>query len=373
MGRAALLRGPPHVGACWVRACPPRWSCVVWWCLAWVVIVCWVVVGVVLFAWPGLVLCGCVPPPPPFPGSLCLCVPPPMVGCAVLVCAPPPWWGVLRWFVGPLMVGRAVLVQGPPLGGACFVDACPLRWWYVVRWCFASVVVVCWVAVPVVLFAWPRLVLCRCAPPPPCWGVLCLCVPPPLVGRAVSVCSGFGSWCFSRLDARLVLLVRCCLRHRMAGVVGCLLCVVPAWPGRTGRPPERLWCTNLLSRPVRKGRPLERVRCATPCLCFAGVVAPPLVFPCPPAVALYFRCLWPWHLFGWVSFSPLGSRPFMRSVRCALVPCPPAPPRRWLLVVCGAPRIVVSCRGWVWAILCGARCFAAPCCAGVRVPCCVVC
>ena len=41
-------------------------------------------------------------------------------------------------------------------------------------------------------------------------------------------------------------------------------------------------------------------------------------------------------------------------------------------MVCGAPRLVLWCCGWVWAVLCGARCFAAPCCAVVRVPCCVV-
>ena len=47
----------------------------------------------------------------------------------------------------------------------------------------------------------------------------------------MSACSGFGSWCCSRLDARLVLLVRCCLRRCTAGVVGCWLSVVSAWPG----------------------------------------------------------------------------------------------------------------------------------------------
>ena len=39
-GRAVPVRGPPHGGACCVGACPPRWLCVVWWCLAWVVVVC---------------------------------------------------------------------------------------------------------------------------------------------------------------------------------------------------------------------------------------------------------------------------------------------------------------------------------------------
>ena len=111
-----------------------------------------------------------------------------------------------------------------------------------------------WVVVVVVLLAWPGLVLCWCVPPPPCWGVPCLCVPPPLVGPAVSACSGFGSWCCSRLDARLVLLVRCCLRRRTAGVVGCLLPVVFALLGSV-----LCWCVPppLLGRAVLvRGPPL---------------------------------------------------------------------------------------------------------------------
>ena len=71
----------------------------------------------------------------------------------------------------------------------------------------------------------------------------------------MSACSGFGSWCCSRPDARLVLLVRCCLRRRTAGVVGCWLSVVLAWPGLV-----LCWCVL----PPCWG---------VPCLC----VAPPLV------------------------------------------------------------------------------------------------
>ena len=51
----------------------------------------------------------------------------------------------------------------------------------------------------------------------------------------------------------------------------------------------------------------------------------------------------------------------------------PPPPPAVALVVCGAPRLVLWCCEWVWAVLCGARCFAAPCRAVVRGPCCVVC
>ena len=63
-----------------------------------------------------------------------------------------------------------------------------------------------------------------------------------------------------------------------------------------------------------------------------------------------------------------------RSSLCALrAGAVPPTPRRLLLVVCGAPRLVVRCRGSMWAVLCGVPCLAAPCCAVVRVPCCVVC
>ena len=104
-----------------------------------------------------------------------------MVGGAVLVRAPPPWWGVLRWCVAPLLVGSAVLLRG--------------------AWC-GGVVVACWVAVAVLLFAWPGLVLYWCVPPPPLFGravlvrapthggACCVGVSPssPVVGRAALVC-----------------------------------------------------------------------------------------------------------------------------------------------------------------------------------------
>ena len=82
-----------------------------------------------------------------------------------------------------------------------------------------------WVAVAVVLFV--RLAL-----------VTGWCVPTPLLGRAVLVhapphgeacCVGmfrFRFLVFCRLNARLVLLVRCCLRCSTAGVVGRWVSVV---------------------------------------------------------------------------------------------------------------------------------------------------
>ena len=101
----------------------------------------------------------------------------------------------------------------------------------------------------------------------------------------------------------------CCLRRRTAGVVGCCLSVVFSWPGRTGRPPERVCCAVPLSWQGRTGRPPERVRCATPCFCFAGVAALLLVVLC-SLVSVRFlalrRCL---------------------SPPAAVPPPPPTPPR----------------------------------------------
>ena len=149
---------------------------------------------------------------------------------------------------------------------------------------------------------------------------------------------------------------------------------------------------------------------APPGLGFAGVVALPLVLLRSPSAC-------PWYPGAWPFVPPLPSprfvfpgccRPATRfpvfsccclvfsvplafapvwlgffsppqlaafCVLCALraAAVPPPPPRRLLLVVCGAPRVVVRCRGRLWAVFCGARCFAAPCCAVVRVPCRVVC
>ena len=243
--------------------------------------------------------------PAPLLGRAVFVRAPPQGGaCCVGVCSPP-WWGLLRGFVAPLMVGRAVLVLGPPIGGACCVGACPLPWW-----CLAWVVVVCWGGSScgcVVCLAGVGAVLVR--PPPLFWRVAFVRAPPLLVGRAVSGYAGFVSWCCSRLDARLVSLVHCCLRRRTAGVVGCWLSVVFASPGRTGRPPERVWCTTPLSWPGRTGRSLERVWCATPCFCFSAVVALPLVFPCSlPAF----------------SYLP-GSSP-CAGVCCRLLLCPPKTP-----------------------------------------------
>ena len=231
--RAVLVRGPPQGGACCADAYLPRWWCVVWWCLAWVVVVCWVAVVVVLFALPGLVLCWCVAPPlsgrgvfvrgPPHGGACCVGVWPPRGGACCVGLWPPSWCGVLCWCVAPIIVGCAVLVPVRRGGGVwCggFGLGCrrPLGCGCGCVVCLAGVSAVLVRAPP------PPIGACwACAWPPPWWGVPCWCVGPLMVGRAVLVCSGFGSWCVSRLDARLVLLVHCCLRCRSASIVGCWL------------------------------------------------------------------------------------------------------------------------------------------------------
>ena len=311
-----LVRAPSPSGACCVGLWPPSWWGVLCWCVAPLLLgravsvpaccgcAVWfglsssvgrVVVAVVLLAWPGLVLCWCMPPPP--------------LGRAGFVRGPPPWWGVLCWRVR-VSVRGAVAGWMPGL----------FRWFAVVSpavrpalsgvgclWCLPG-------------RGWCCVGAC---PPPPCWGVPCLCVPPPLVGRAVSACPGFGSWCCSRLDARLVLLVCCCLRLSTAGVVGCWWFVVFSWPERTGQPPQRVWCATPLLWRGQTGQPPERVRCANPFFCFAGVVALPLLFPCTLLSVRFLALRW--------CLSPP-----------AAVPPPPHHPALPLAVFC--PPLCL----WVW-------------------------
>ena len=110
VGRAvSVCAPPPRGGACCVGLWPPSWWGVLRWCVAplsvgravsvparrgrgvWFKVsssVRWVVVAVVLLAWPGLVLCWCVPPP---------------------------------------LLGRAVFVRAPSLGGECCVGVSGFR------------------------------------------------------------------------------------------------------------------------------------------------------------------------------------------------------------------------------------------------------
>ena len=146
----------------------------------------------------------------------------PLGGACCLGLWPPSWWGVLCWCVAPLLVGCAVLLPAGRGGGAWIglvlfglgcrrlLGGLRLRLCGLLGrgWCCAS----------------------ACPPPPPVGA--CRVVPcPPLVGRAVSACLSFDSWFCSRRNARLALLVRCCLRRRTAGVARCWLSVVFPWPG----------------------------------------------------------------------------------------------------------------------------------------------
>ena len=287
MGRAALVCGPLHGGACCVGAWAPLAGacCVVarlprWWCLVWVVIVCWLGCG-----------CGCVVGLAGV-GAVLVRAPPPLLGRAVFARGPP-LWGVLcrrvrvsvcgvvtGWMSGSLcwfaVVSAAVQ---PALSGVGCLWCLPGRGWCCVGAC-----------PPPVFFAF-----LHCASPqsPPPVGACRACAcPPPLVGRAVSVCSGSGSSCCCWLDARLVLLVCCRFCRSTTGVVGCWWFVVFSWPGQTGRPPERVWCATSLSWLGQTGRPPERVRCATPCFCLAGVVALPHVFPCSLVSVRFLALRW---------------------------------------------------------------------------------
>ena len=86
-------------------------------------------------------------------------------------------------------------------------------------------------------------------------------------------------------------------------------------------------------------------------------------FLCAPAV----RCFPPLAALGLGSVG-LGffflprARPFMWCVSCALVLPPPG---RLLLVFCAVPRLPLWCRGLVWAVLWGLRCFLLSLCAAL--------
>ena len=339
VGRAVLVRVPPLARACCVGARLPRW-----WCLVCVVAARWVGSG-----------CGCVVA---LAGVGAVLVRAPPLDGACRACAwPPPWWGVLRWFVAPLLLGRAVLVAACRGGGVWFGLSPSVGW----------------VVVAVVLLAWPGLVLCWCVPPPPLpIGACRVCAwPPPLVGSAVSACSGFGSLCCSWLDARLVLLVRCCLHRRTAGVVGCWLSVVFAWPGLVlcwCLPPPPPWWGALWVC----GPPLGGACCVGSCppSC-SGVLC-----WCPPAAVVVFGLccrrplggLWLrlccWLGRGWCCAGTCP--PPCSGVPCLCVP-PPLVGRA--VFVCGPPPAGACCVGgrlprwwclvWVVAIClvgCGRGC-----------------
>ena len=126
------------------------------------------------------------------------------------------WPGwVLCWCAAPLMVGHTVLVRAPPHGAACCVGMWPPPWWGVLRWFVVPLLVGRAVLVRAPVMVGPAVSACA---PPPWWGVLCRRVPPPLGGAC---CVGFKppSWWG---------VLRCCVAPLSVGRVAS----VPACRGR---------------------------------------------------------------------------------------------------------------------------------------------
>ena len=191
-------------------------------------------------------------------------------------------------------------MHGPPNGGACAVGARPPSLWGVLCWCVTPALwgVLCWCLAPLLvglLGLYLALLMaghaelvpsppdgwtcCVGAWPPSWWGMLCWCVAPLVLGRAVLVHGPpHGGTCGQRVRASVFV---------VGGLVSVAVVLV-AWPGRAGRPPERVLCATPFSWPGRTRRPLERVRCATcvvvsrvwlPCRSFS-LVCPPLFCVC---------------------------------------------------------------------------------------------
>ena len=434
VGRAALVCGPRHGRAWSVGAWPPSWCGVLCWCLPAAVVVfglgCRRLFGGLRLRLCCLLgrgwCCDGACPPPPLLEQLCLCMAPlwwgvlcrrvrvsvrgvvagSMLGLFCLSLLSAPQYGQRCWVL--VVCGVCLAGTDEPASGACVVrnpfvlavsdkpasraravrqpvflfSGCrrPAARVHLLALCFlvsARLLAMRWclsppAAVPPPPYPTrPRPSACCLLPTPLLLGVL---FPPAVVPRPLP------AWGLHFAAGGVLLRVYpCCLRAlwllcAAVPLVGASCC--PALPrGFVFRgcchPASRLPLFSLCL-PVVSHRSAVCSPPDPPCLCFLAVVALPLVFLCPPAAALFFPV--PLALAPvWLGFFfPPRPAAFLRSVRCVLVSCPP-PPRRLLLVVCGAPRLVVRCRGWVWAVLCGARCFAVPCCAGVRVPCCVVC
>ena len=293
--------------------------------------------------------------------------------CGVVCCGdvwPPVWWGVLRCCVALLMVGRVLVVCGPPNGGAvlhyvvlccvalrcgelcCVVLCCvvcgrlrPPSWGGVLRWCVASLMVGraafgCFVLRCVALCV---VVVCGT---PSLWGVLWWCVAPLMVGLCCVV-----FWCVVLRCG-----VLCCVVLCMVVVCGpphggacCVGVLPPSWSGvlhwgavccgvwrcvlwlfvaprMVGRAMPacvgRLFLVVVLLVLGREGRiGLPSVQCATPCCCFAGVVALPLVLPCSAFLCVRGCC----PDAGRCPFLPPPRRIVPGGCRCraAVLPFPP--------------------------------------------------
>ena len=265
-------------------------------------------------------------------------------------------------------------------------------------------------AIGAVLFAWPGLVLCWCVAPllvgfaslvrgPPHGRACCVGArPPPTVGRVLSVCGPSDGGCCARVVRHSLFLFHGCRRPAAHGpLLACvrrrlLLCppppLHPTPPFRllSPAPPFASWCPAPAgtcppppgvcpSRLVVSSSAFTLVACVPCGWPFVGVSfcpPPPSCFlgvgPC-RSFSLVLRLL-PCFFRAFGLGTCLVGLLFPPSARAGAAP--PPPPRRLLLVACGAPRLVLWCCGWVWAVVCGARCFAAPCCVAVRVPCWVV-
>ena len=197
-----VLCGPHRGGVCCVSVWPPSWwgvlrwgavccvfpRCVLWWCVA------PLVVGRAVLVWGAqhggavlrcVLLCcvavRCV--------MLCCvawwCVAPLVVGHAAPVCGPPHGWAWcvgVRFFVLLGFVLCVVVVVGPPHGGTCCTGVWPPALGGVLRW--GAVCCVVWL-------------VCRCAVwSPSWWGVLRWCLASLMVGGAALWCSVL---CFTTL------------------------------------------------------------------------------------------------------------------------------------------------------------------------------
>ena len=152
------------------------------------------------------------------------------------------------------------------------------------------------------------------------------------------------------------------IRPALSGVAG--LWCFPGWDGRAGLP-SACGAPPHLSWPGRTGRPHERVWCATPGFCFAGVVVLLLVVPCSLVSVRFLALRWCVSLPAAVPFPPHPALPLVvfRPPLCFLVfparrrVCPP-PPQRYVLPgwLSPAPRLPLLPLCLVVALRCLAVC-----------------
>ena len=215
------------------------------------------------------------------------------------------WPGwVLCSCAAPLMVGRTVLVCAPPHGGACCVGMWPPPWWGVLRWFVVPLLVGRAVLVRAPLMV--GRVVSACAPPPR-GGACCVGVcPPPGVGRAA-------------LASELLVVGRAALVLGLPLGRAC----------RVGACPPRSWC-------VVWGVVICSVGCGHRCVVgLAGVGVCPL-----PCWGVQCLCVAP----PWWGVLCRRFRVSVRGVVAGWMPgwfC-------WFAVVCAAVRPALSGVGCLW-------------------------